>query len=55
MILLGVAQAVVAILVGAVLVTRKRRGWGWTLIGVGAAILGFALVGLFAFSSALSR
>ena len=46
MILVACLQALVAILLGVVLLMRKRRGWGYALIGIGVAILVMAIVGL---------
>lgn len=50
MILLACSQAVVAILIGIVLVQRGRRGWGWTLIVLGAAVAVAGVIGLASFS-----
>lgn len=55
MIVLACSQAVVVILVGAVLVMRGKRGWGWALVGIGAAILVMAVVALFLATRALAR
>ena len=55
MIVLACSQAVVVILVGAVLVMRGKRGWGWALVGIGVGILVMAVVALFAVTRALSR
>jgi hypothetical protein len=48
MILIACAQAVLAVMIGALLVQRGRRGWGLVLIGIGASILVVVLVALFA-------
>jgi hypothetical protein len=50
MILIALAQALVTILIGVILVKRGRRGWGWTLVGLGGVIVVMAVVGLAAFS-----
>jgi glucose uptake protein GlcU len=50
MIVLACLQALVAILIGIVLLMRKKRGWGWALIAIGVVILGMALIGLASFS-----
>ena len=44
MILLACSQAAVSILLGVVLLQRGRRGWGWTLIVLGAVIALMAIV-----------
>ena len=47
MILIACAQALLAVVIGAVLLRRGHRGWGLVLIGIGASILVVALVALF--------
>lgn len=47
MILIACAQALLAVVIGVVLLQRGRRGWGFALIGIGASILVVALVALF--------
>lgn len=49
MIVIGCLQAVVAVLIGVVLLLRGRRAWGLALVGIGASILVMALVAYFAF------
>lgn len=48
MIQIALAQAAVALLIGAVLVMRGKRGIGYALIAVGGVIVALALLG-FAF------
>ncbi len=50
MIAVALAQAAVAILVGAVLVMRGKRGFGWALIVLGSAIAGLGAIGFSRFS-----
>lgn len=50
MIVIALCQGAVAILLGAVLLQRGKRGFGWTLIGIGAVIAVMAIVGLAGFS-----
>lgn len=50
MIVVALFQGLVAILVGAVLVMRGRRGFGWGLIAFGAAIVVLGGIGLASFS-----
>jgi len=49
-IVIALAQGAVAILIGAVLVKRGKRGFGWALVAVGAAIAVLGTIGLASFS-----
>ena len=50
MIVIALAQGAVAILIGAVLVQRGKRGFGWALIAIGAGIAVLGSLGLAGFS-----
>jgi hypothetical protein len=50
MIVAALAQALVAVLIGVVLVQRRQRVFGYVLIAIGAVIAVVALIGLARFS-----